>query len=98
MSTIVFDTPEKLAVDEPAFGLLAGPAAREGDWRAEHRPAAWQKFAGLPMPARTDQAWRFSSLKALDLGPYRAGRAAERRGAGEPARALGRVSRRRPGG
>ena len=31
--------------------------------------AAWQKFEALPMPARTDEAWRFASLKALDLVP-----------------------------
>ena len=29
--------------------------------------AAWKQFQSLPMPARTDQAWRFSSVSALDL-------------------------------
>ena len=38
-------------------------------FRAQQR-TAWDEFNALPMPARTDQAWRFSSVKALDLSPY----------------------------
>lgn len=37
----------------------------------ERQRAAWERFQSLPMPARTDQAWRFADVKALDLAPYR---------------------------
>jgi Fe-S cluster assembly protein SufD len=45
--------------------LTAGPAT-------ETQQAAWEKFQALPLPARTDEAWRFSNLKALDLTPFTA--------------------------
>ena len=34
------------------------------------RAAARQKFDSLPMPGRTDEAWRFANYKALDLTPF----------------------------
>jgi Fe-S cluster assembly protein SufD len=40
--------------------LEAGPAT-------EAQRAAWETFQALPMPARTDEAWRFSNIKALSL-------------------------------
>ena len=34
------------------------------------RAAARQLFDALPMPGRTDEAWRFANYKALDLTPF----------------------------
>ena len=34
------------------------------------RAAARQKFDSLPMPGRTDEAWRFVNYKTLDLPPF----------------------------
>jgi len=34
------------------------------------RAAAWETFTALPMPKRTDEAWRFANLKRLDLSPF----------------------------
>lgn len=45
--------------------LDAGPLT---DAHAE----AWEKFQSLPLPARTDEAWRFSNLKSIDLSRYTA--------------------------
>jgi len=36
----------------------------------ERQQAAWENFAQLPMPVRTDEAWRFSDIKALDLSHF----------------------------
>ncbi len=36
----------------------------------ERQQAAWEKFTQFPMPARTDEAWRFADVKALDLSPF----------------------------
>ena len=36
----------------------------------ERQQAAWEKFTQLPMPARNDEAWRFSDIKALDIASF----------------------------
>ena len=74
MNTAVLDKVTSPIEDELAASLIVAPEpasqSEETGWHREMRTAAWQKFAALPMPARTDEAWRFSSLKALDLTPY----------------------------
>ncbi len=77
MNTAVLETEEtSIVADEPAAALILGPEHHQrpelAEWHRELRSAAWQKFDGLPMPARTDETWRFSSIKALDLTPYNA--------------------------
>lgn len=51
------------ATDAPASILTAGPATAAQE-------AAWQKFNALPMPVRGQEAWRFASIKDLDLTGY----------------------------
>jgi Fe-S cluster assembly protein SufD len=41
----------------------AGPAS-------ESQRDAWEKFQSIPMPVRTDERWRFSNVKTIDLSPY----------------------------
>ena len=36
-------------------------------WWIERKRAAYERFAGLPLPARTDEAWRFSNLSGVAL-------------------------------
>src|SRR5689334_1341345 len=66
---------EETAVEPKPAGILVGIEGRTDDalpaWFADQQRAAWTQFQSLPMPARTDQAWRFSSIGALDLSPYR---------------------------
>ena len=54
--------------------ILSGPsAARTADlpgWFHDQQRVAWTKFESLPFPNRKDQAWRFSSVDALDLSHY----------------------------
>jgi Fe-S cluster assembly protein SufD len=47
----------------PVRLLDAGPAATGQE-------AAWRQFTKIPMPVRTDESWRFASVKDLDLGAY----------------------------
>jgi len=58
---------------EPS-GILGGRPGRAHDklpaWFGDQQQVAWTQFQSLPMPARTDQAWRFSTVAALDLAPY----------------------------
>ncbi|MGI9113537.1 MAG: Fe-S cluster assembly protein SufD [Chthoniobacterales bacterium] len=39
-------------------------------WFIEQQRAGWAEFSKLPMPARKDQAWRFSNVDALKLDGY----------------------------
>jgi Fe-S cluster assembly protein SufD len=54
--------------------ILSGPSDARGielpAWFREQQRAAWTKFQSLPFPNRKDQAWRFSSVDALDLSRY----------------------------
>lgn len=66
---------EEVSEAEPdTVGILGGIQVRDGDklpgWFADQQRTAWTRFQSLPMPARTDQAWRFSKVEALDLSPY----------------------------
>ena len=45
--------------------LGAAPA-----WWLDRKRAAYDKFASLPMPKRTDESWRFSSLGTLTLDGF----------------------------
>lgn len=52
-------------------GIPEGGGADLPRWFRERQQEAWRTFEALPMPARKDQAWRFSNVAALDLAPYR---------------------------
>ncbi len=40
------------------------------DWWLERKRAAYARFAALPMPTRTDEAWRFSTITSLTLDGF----------------------------
>ena len=64
--------PANHALSDTALLSNAGPdfSAHPAYFR-ERQQAAWEQFAKLPMPARTDEGWRFSDLKALNLAPFK---------------------------
>jgi len=39
-------------------------------WWLDRKRAAYEKFATLPMPARTDESWRFSNIGTLTLDGF----------------------------
>jgi Fe-S cluster assembly protein SufD len=39
-------------------------------WWLERKRAAYEKFATLPLPSRTDESWRFATLTGLKLDGY----------------------------
>jgi Fe-S cluster assembly protein SufD len=43
-------------------------------WWLERKRAAFEKFATLPLPKRTDESWRFSNIGSLTLDGFEAGR------------------------
>ena len=44
-------------------------------WWLDRKRAAYERFAGLPMPKRTDEGWRFSNFGALTLDGFKVERA-----------------------
>lgn len=58
------------AFTEEAFRAHLAAEASLPSWWLEAKKAAWQNFLSLPMPARTDESWRFSNLSGLSLGNY----------------------------
>jgi len=62
-STVGAFTPEAFAAHLASLPPL--PA-----WWIERKRAAYGRFASLPMPARTDESWRFSNLGALTLDGF----------------------------
>jgi len=64
MSTALLESEEMTDTTvAPAPLLSAGPAA-------PGQEAAWSTFESIPMPARTDERWRFANVKDLDLSAY----------------------------
>ncbi|HVT73388.1 MAG TPA: Fe-S cluster assembly protein SufD [Lacunisphaera sp.] len=50
-----------------AFDAHLARVAHLPAWWLERKRAAYERFAALPMPARTDEGWRFSKLGGLTL-------------------------------
>ena len=48
---------------------LAAQAAAPA-WWLERKKAAYEKFAALPLPKRTDESWRFSNIQSLVLDGF----------------------------
>ena len=71
-ATVDIPVPANRALGDDCSVTEAGPnfSAHPAYFR-ERQQAAWEQFKKLPMPARTDEGWRFSDLKALDLAPFK---------------------------
>src|SRR5215510_14569328 len=65
------ETAAEPETDRILGGTQGGADEALPGWFADQQRAAWTQFQSLPMPVRTDQAWRFSNIGALDLSPYR---------------------------
>ncbi|HWA26835.1 MAG TPA: Fe-S cluster assembly protein SufD [Lacunisphaera sp.] len=50
-----------------AFDAHLARVSHLPSWWLERKRAAYERFASLPMPKRTDEAWRFSNFGALTL-------------------------------
>ena len=64
---------ETNASDLSAEAVEALSASKnEPAWMRDKRHAAWQLSQELPMPTDTDEAWRRTDLRGLDLVQYAA--------------------------
>ncbi|HEY4752990.1 MAG TPA: SufD family Fe-S cluster assembly protein, partial [Candidatus Limnocylindrales bacterium] len=55
-----------------AFAAHLVAQAASPAWWLERKRAAYERFADLPLPKRTDESWRFSSLGSLTLDGFAA--------------------------
>lgn len=65
------EPPQETSVRTILSGIPDGRGTALPAWFRERQQEAWARFESIPMPARKDQAWRFSNVAALDLTPYR---------------------------
>ena len=54
-----------------AFKDHLGSLAKAPAWWLDRKRSAYERFEGLPMPARTDEAWRFSTISGVTLSGFR---------------------------
>ncbi|MBW8782259.1 MAG: Fe-S cluster assembly protein SufD [Verrucomicrobia bacterium] len=57
-------------LDSARFAQHLSQRGHLPSWWLETKKAAWNQFNALPMPARTDETWRFSSIGSLDLAGF----------------------------
>lgn len=57
-------------LDSSRFAQHLSQRAYLPAWWLEAKKAAWNQFLALPLPSRTDETWRFSNLKGLDLAGF----------------------------
>ena len=70
-ATVDLPAPANLSVPDVCSVTEAGPDfGTHPTYFHERQQAAWEKFTQLPMPVRTDENWRFSDVKAVDLSPF----------------------------
>lgn len=66
---------QSMDTDELAQLVTGEPDAKDAaacpGWFRQMRAEGWKRFQSLPMPVRTDEAWRFANLKAIDISAYR---------------------------
>ncbi len=61
--------------DDTALIVSGGPSPDGGSgWFDTVRATGWESFQQLPAPTRTDEKWRFASIKALGSDGYRKAR------------------------
>ena len=57
-------------LDSALFAAHLSQRASLPAWWLEAKKAAWNQFLALPLPSRTDENWRYSHLKGLDLDGF----------------------------
>src|ERR1700712_5703665 len=67
-------TPLTGSFTREAFATHLGRVTHLPAWWLDRKRAAYERFASLPMPKRTNEGWRFSNLSTLTLDGFGLGR------------------------
>jgi len=64
----------RMNADDASLIVMGGPDALENhafaDWFRQLQFEGWESYQSLPMPQRTDEEWRFASIKSIDISGY----------------------------
>jgi Fe-S cluster assembly protein SufD len=63
-------TTRQFTMETTELTLNLSPLTAAPDWFKEQQAKAWADFEAEPLPARTNELWRFSSVKNLVLADY----------------------------
>ena len=66
-STVIAVNPLVGSFSAEAFAAHVASLGSAPAWWLERKRAAYDKFASLPVPKRTDESWRFSNLSTITL-------------------------------
>lgn len=69
-STSTLSQPVTGVFTAEAFAAHLAALRSAPAWWLERKRSAYAAFAGLPMPKRTDEAWRFSTISGLTLDGF----------------------------
>ena len=65
------DSPSAIgSFTSEAFGRALAAHRGAPAWWLDAKRAAYERFAGMPLPRRTDENWRFSTISSLNLDGY----------------------------
>lgn len=75
MPNTLMSTPSEIAPDRDilhpdGFESFLATLPQAPSWNLDLRRKAYARFSDLPMPKRTDEAWRFASIHKLGLENY----------------------------
>lgn len=70
MSALTQPDAQPAGLNSERFATHLAQRAYLPAWWLEAKKEAWNQFNALPRPARTDELWRFSNLKGLDIDGY----------------------------
>ena len=70
MATAILSNPAIGSFTAEAFSAHLATQTKAPSWWLERKRAAHATYLALPMPKRTDEAWRFSSYAKLSLESY----------------------------
>ncbi len=77
-STVAPEDVSRVNADDSALILTSGPAPRANhafaNWFQQMQFEGWEEFEAAPTPTRSDEPWRFASIRNLDLENWRASR------------------------
>jgi len=71
MSASPLSTAPAEGLDSARFAAHLSQRTTLPAWWLDAKKAAWNQFSALPLPSRTDETWRFSDLKGLDLTGFK---------------------------
>lgn len=70
MSVTALTSAPTAGLDSSRFAAHLTQCSDLPAWWLETKKAAWNQFLARPLPNRTDETWRFSALKGLDLAGF----------------------------